>query len=364
MIKLQKNVLAALKTIDYGGLFIACRRPSSSAVIGFTELPLQFSSDNKSRRVVTRDPPREETKLPDRGWHAREVTEVQVLKLAGAGQQSKALDLTVELYRKGQALSPKGATVLTSTLSRAGNSDGVLQVSNFIKVSNPSLWSRQIGYEHYYAEALYRSGDIEGSINKFQALYLRHRHHRDKISNLLSFLAIYLSNNNIDAGIRLLSRSCIDLAQQGYFQPLVNVWKCLFTSENGRHHVTAWSLLHERFDIKSFVEKKVPGILSTATDRDDIDMVHRLLEVVLYMEIECCYAEVFSTLLEFYCDRNDLKNARATFDHAQLCNILLRPASFYRYTCFLGSRGIRIPNDVLYMKYLQSTKPNGIKYRF
>ncbi|XP_064476753.1 uncharacterized protein LOC135390782 [Ornithodoros turicata] len=368
MLKLRVNIAMTINRLRNAvSQCNTCKYSSSRTHYVLKELQPCTSSKKGDRKPFTGVFPCKGTIPPDsnnRRYRVCEVTETQVLNLARAGNTSEAIAMATQSFEKGQTLSPKAATVLISIVARAGSTEGVLQISHLVKMTAPNFWSQHIGFEHYHAEAMYRSGDVVGSITKFDALFREHHHQRDKISNLLSFLAIYLTVKNLDKEIGLLSEHCSALAKEGHHQPLVNVWRIMFTSANSRHHVVAWNLLRGVRATSPFVERKIRGIVRIAIDRDDMDIVHRLLEVVLYLEIESCYTQVFSTLLEFYCDRNDVRNARATFDHAQSRKISLYPVTFYRYTCFLSSHGLRIPQEILSVKYPSTRKPSGPKFRF
>lgn len=70
-------------------------------------------------------------------------------------------------------------------------------------------------------------------------------------------------------------------------------------------------------------------------------------------------------------DADNLKSAQKTFEHSEAYGIELNPVTFYRYTCFLSSRGIQIPHDMLLKKYKMDPKnakdtarQNKVKFKF
>ncbi|CAN8004377.1 unnamed protein product [Ixodes hexagonus] len=301
-----------------------------------------------------------------------EATESRVLELVRNFQITEALSLTIKTFKEGSKIPTcRTITALISALARKGDVTGVERASSLAKRAYPNFWAQQIAFEHYHAEALYRAGKTEDAVDKFEALFVKHPRQRDKISNLVSFFSIYLLAENRESEVELLVRMCVRLADKGYYHPLANVWKALFLSENKRYHVTAWTLVDVvkgQPNAKEFFEKKVSRVLVSAVETDDIDVIHRLLDVVLHLQIESCYGTVLSFLLEFYCDGNDVANAQRTFEHARERGVELNPVTFYRYTCFLSSHGIQIPHDVLLMKYKidkrQSSKGSGVKFKF
>lgn len=301
-----------------------------------------------------------------------EATESRVLELVKSFQITEALSVTVKSFRESSKI-PTCRTInaLISALARTGDVAGVQRASSLAKRAYPSFWAQQIAFEHYHAEALYRAGKTEDSVEKFEALFVRYPRQRDKISNLVSFFAIYLVAENLEPQVDLLVRMCVRLADRGYYHPLANVWKALFLSENKRYHVTSWTLVEVvkgQRNAKEFFEKKVSRVLVSAVETDDISVIHRLLDVVLHLQIESCYGTVLSFLLEFYCDGNDVANVQRTFEHARERGVELNPVTFYRYTCFLSSHGIQIPQDVLLTKYKldrrQGSKGSGVKFKF
>ncbi|KAH7935286.1 uncharacterized protein LOC119404835 [Rhipicephalus sanguineus] len=300
----------------------------------------------------------------------------QVLQLLSALRLADALALTVKSFAADHRRYPssKTATALISALARAGDVEGLRKMRDVVDILYPNVSADALRFEHYDAEALSRSGRAAEAILKFETLFLSHKGHRTKICSLLTFLAAYLVNNDMVEDVALLARMCERLADRGYFHPLTNVWKVFFLSERRRYHATASELVEAarlRPRAKPFFQKKVNSVISHAVDRCDVDMVQRLLNVVLYLGMPECCGLVLSFLLEFYCDADNLKSAQKTFEHSEAYGIELNPVTFYRYTCFLSSRGIQIPHDMLLKKYKMDPKnakdtarQNNVKFKF
>lgn len=302
--------------------------------------------------------------------------DAQLLQLIDALRLADALALIVKSFGADQRRYPssKTATVLISALAREGDVEGVRKVRDVVDTVYPVVSADALRFEHYDAEALSRSGRAAEAILKFEALFVSHRAHRVKICSLLTFLAAHLVKNDMVEEATLLARMCERLADRGYFHPLSNVWKVFFLSERRRYHATASELVDVarlRPRAKPFFEKKVSSVISYAVDRCDVDMVQRLLNVVLCMGMPECCGLVLSFLLEFYCDADDLRSAQKTFEHSETYGIELNPVTFYRYTCFLSSRGIQIPHDMLLKKYKMDPRKakdaagqNNVKFKF
>lgn len=303
------------------------------------------------------------------------TVDAQVLQLLKALRLTDALALTVKSFADHRRFpSSKTATALISALAREGDVAGVHKTREVVDVLYPRVSAEELRFEHYHAEALSRAGRADEAILKFEKLFVSHKSHRTKICSLLTFLAAYLAKNDMVEEVALLSRMCERLADRGYFHPLTNVWKVLFLSEKRRYHATASELVEAarlRPAAKPFFEKKVSSVISYAVDRCDLDAVQRLLNVVLYLGMPECCGLVLSFLLEFYCDADDLKSAQKTFEHSEAYGIELNPVTFYRYTCFLSSRGIQISHDMLLKKYKMdprnakhAARHNDVKFKF
>ncbi|CAN7941923.1 unnamed protein product [Ixodes pacificus] len=371
MITVKYGAAILLKHLKYGPVVLLCkchgrRSPTHTTRADAQKATTPASSPNTSSRTSQKN-------LHSTATAPDEATESRVFELVKSSQISEALSVTIKSFKESSKNIPTCRTInaLIAALARVGDVPGVERASSLARRAYPDFWAEQIAFEHYRAEALYRAGRTEDSVDKFEALFVKHPRQRDKISNLVSFFAIYLLSENRESEVDLLARMCVRLANKGYYHPLANVWKALFLSENKRYHVTAWTLVEVvkgRCNAKEFFEKKVSRVLVTAVETDDIDVIHRLLDVVLHLEIETCYGTVLSFLLEFYCDGNDLDNVQRTFAHAQERGVELNPVTFYRYTCFLSSHGIQIPHNVLLAKYKmdrrQSSKGSGIKFKF
>ncbi|KAH6940956.1 hypothetical protein HPB50_011102 [Hyalomma asiaticum] len=265
--------------------------------------------------------------------------DAQVLELLKALRLADALALTVKSFAADSRRFPssKTATALISALARAGDVEGVRKARDVVDAHYPGVSDDELRFEHYHAEALSRAGRAGEAILKFEALFLAHKSHRVKICSLLTFLAAYLTKNDMVEEVALLARMCERLADRGCFHPLSNVWKVFFLSDKRRYHAIASELVEAarlRPRAKPFFERKVSSVISHAVDRCDVDVVQRLLNVVLYLGMQKCCGLVLSFLLEFHCDADDLKSAQKTFEHSETYGIELNPVTFYRYTCF------------------------------
>lgn len=232
-----------------------------------------------------------------------QYTEAKVSELLTALRVTDALTLALNGFKEGKTLTCRTITALISALSRAGDTNGVLQAGLLVRNTYPEYWTQQISFEHYHAEALYRSGRARDAIAKFEDLFLKHPNHRDKISNLLTFFAIYLLSEDLVDEVELLVQMCTRLSNRGFFHPIANVWKVLFVAKKKRYHATAWRVVsrEHRDEAKKFIDRKVSGILVSAVEQDSIDIVHRLVGVVFLLKMESRYSSVLSFLLEFYC---------------------------------------------------------------
>ncbi|KAL3194932.1 hypothetical protein MRX96_045842 [Rhipicephalus microplus] len=316
--------------------------------------------------------------------------DAQLLQLIDALRLADALALIVKSFGADQRRYPssKTATVLISALAREGDVEGVRKVRDVVDTVYPVVSADALRFEHYDAEALSRSGRAAEAILKVRGA-LRGPRGSPRQNMLPAHVPRRAPSQERHGRGSDASGSHVREASRPRLLPSavqrvegVLPEREATLSRRGLRTGRGGSRLRPR--AKPFFEKKVSSVISYAVDRCDVDMVQRLLNVVLCMGMPECCGLVLSFLLGVLLvsiqslihftttrDADDLRSAQKTFEHSETYGIELNPVTFYRYTCFLSSRGIQIPHDMLLKKYKMDPRKakdaagqNNVKFKF
>lgn len=225
---------------------------------------------------------------------------------------------------------------VASMFSRHGDKTGVCAIRKICRVYNTALLISQADYKHYLAEAAWINGNVREALDLFADVYKHSATLRRKVRNMTKFLFAECISKRSEASVVLITNFAKNFAddyKDYYF--LSSLWQFCFLSEWFSDQKMAQELLEQYEGLRKAIKDKIYVIALTALKQDDVEVVHRVLEIVLRYNMRQQYTVILREYFDYKCALGDLEGCSAIISSASELNVSLKAEQHERFLVLL-----------------------------
>lgn len=189
---------------------------------------------------------------------------------------------------------------LTQCLAEGGKSEAIIQIKGLCEVYYPELLRLNANFDIYLAEALWNQGDLKKSLILFADLYEKSNTFQTQIKSILKYLFLNVIKSRGEAALLIIIKFCEDLHKRHKdLFLLCVVWQMCFLSEWFSDQNIAFELMEKNEVLRKVVLLRVPFLVVSALNNNQIDVVYRLLQFLIEHDLKTEYSSVLQSLFDY-----------------------------------------------------------------
>lgn len=293
------------------------------------ELSLQYLCKKKGFKREEYDELKDQKTLPSSMSSMKNVD-------SAASEISSNRDYVEEVLKncteKDSFSEQKTWLALLQISAKHGDKQSIHFIKNFSETKNPNFCELQGNYDHYLAEAIWRSGNVEEALQLFWEVYEQNITLRVKVKVMIKILMAESIYGKGEAVLVLLMKFAKKFSDVYCDYSLLSyIWEVCFLSDWFSDIEIASSLLEKYPELRSYLSVRVFHISSFALAIHKVDVVHRLCEVMLKYGMMKEYEIVMRSFFDYACVHRDFAACAAIIDSCKELNVSLTEAQQTKY---------------------------------
>ncbi|CAG9865133.1 unnamed protein product [Phyllotreta striolata] len=263
---------------------------------------------------------------------SREAIDKSLQEAIKSDNNDKIIELIEECITCKICPSISNLLYALSVCSQTGKINTIKELRRLCKQHCPETLAINSDFDHYLAQAFWTKGNTSEALNLFKKVYQENSYLRRRIRQMWKHLMTDITENRSEVILNNSVKFSKDIAAtHGDFYFLGCVWQMCFLSEWFADQSIAFELMDKYEELCKVVGIRIPYVVMISLNHHRTEVVYRLLEMLLKLEMKTHYTGVLLSLLDYQIHQRNLSSCMEIIRWSERHGVVLLPVQHHKY---------------------------------